>query len=59
MKLMNLHRRKTLTVLGFMMAGVRTSGKMTGVRMDGMKIEKKLVTNLQAHFLWEVLILVQ
>ena len=35
-KLRNLHRHVSLTILGFMMAGVLTTGMMAGVLMNGI-----------------------
>ena len=62
-KLRNLSGRIPLpilarTLLGVMMAGVTTSGMMTEVRLDGMKVGIKPMTIPQAHCHLEVLILV-
>ena len=44
----------TRTIPGVMMAGDTMSGMMTGVRLDGVKVGIKFMTNPQAHFHLEV-----
>ena len=62
--LKNLHRRITLTILtqtilGLMMAEIMMHGMMFVARLDGMKVGNEPTTIPQAHFHYEVLLLVQ